>query len=156
MILFSSWFPAACVHLSQTDRGAAVGMNFIHSGSSTRKRRRHVELAQNQLHSHSPQLQPGPGGAGPQLRSATEAKLCHRKKSLVFCELVQSLFYWGERIIIMTWDIIIIRDGKQAQVILALAKSHERNPTHNLKRGYHKACSRGKFLGKSSGYSTSF
>lgn len=72
IILISSRFPAACVHLGQADRGAAVGMNIILSGSSTRKRRRCGELAQNQLHSHSLKLQPVPGGEGSQIQSATE------------------------------------------------------------------------------------
>lgn len=61
--------PCACVHLSQADRGAAAGMNIIHSGSSTRKRRRRGELAQSQLLSHSLKLQPVPGGEGSQIQS---------------------------------------------------------------------------------------
>ena len=40
--------------------------------------------------------------------------------------MVQSLFCRGEKVIIIIQDIIIIRDGEQAQVILAVAKSHER------------------------------
>lgn len=120
------WVPAAFEHLSQADRGAAVGMNIIHWGSSTRKRRRRGELAQNQLRSRSVKWQPVSGGESSQIQSATEENLHQREKRPVLSKLVQSLFYWGERVIIIIWDIIIIRNGEQAQVILAVAKSHER------------------------------
>lgn len=71
----------------------SIGMNIIHSGSSTRKRRRHGELAQNQLHSDSLKLQPVPGGEDPQIQSVTEGNLNQRKKTPVLFGLVQSLFY---------------------------------------------------------------
>lgn len=82
IILISLGLSAAHMHLSQADRGAAVGMNIIHLGSSTRKRRRYGDLAQNQLHCHSLELQPVPGGEEPQIQSATEENGNQRKKEI--------------------------------------------------------------------------
>lgn len=78
---------------------------------------------------------PLPEAAACTWRGGSSNPICNRRESESEEEepnpfgLVQSLFYSGEMIIIIIIikDIIIIRDGKQAQAFLAMAKSHECN-----------------------------
>lgn len=85
--------------------------------------------------------------------------ICKRRKcgwekaeSRTFGELVQTSFYWGERmIIIIIWSIIIIRDRKQAQVILAMVKSHESDSHSWFKGNSNNTCSGRKLDGNRSG-----
>lgn len=67
-------------HLCYLSKANRVERNIIHSGSSTRKRRRHAEKAQNQLHFHSLMLLLVLGGKDFQIQSATEENKNQRRK----------------------------------------------------------------------------